>query len=220
MEKIQSQLIEEYLRLVLKANEITNLTRIDTYEEGMLLHVEDSLSGLPEMEEAPAGLYGDMGTGGGFPGVPLAIATGRETLLIDSVKKKTDLVQSMVDQLGIDSHVHTYHGRLEDLAKERKGGFSVLTARALSRFSSLMELASPLLGLKGRLICYKAQVSDEELEGVQSLETKLGMRFVSKRDFVLSDGQTERCIVVFEKIGEPEMRLPRKAGFAQKKPLC
>lgn len=83
-----------------------------------------------------------------------------------------------------------------------------------------MELASPLLGLKGRLICYKAQVSDEELEGVQSLETKLGMRFVSKRDFVLSDGQTERCIVVFEKIGEPEMRLPRKAGFAQKKPLC
>ena len=70
MEKIQSQLIEEYLRLVLKANEITNLTRIDTYEEGMLLHVEDSLSGLPEMEEAPAGLYGDMGTGGGFPAFP------------------------------------------------------------------------------------------------------------------------------------------------------
>ena len=76
-------LIVRHLNLVIKANETLNLTRIDTAEEGMLLHIEDSLTGLEEVSEAPSGLYGDLGSGAGFPGIPLAIATGRETVLID-----------------------------------------------------------------------------------------------------------------------------------------
>ena len=80
----EKQLIRKHLELVLEANETTNLTRIDTFDEGMLLHVEDSLAGLDEVKQAPPGLYGDMGTGGGYPGIPLAIMTKRETVLIDS----------------------------------------------------------------------------------------------------------------------------------------
>lgn len=216
----QEELMKKHLELVLKANQITNLTRIDTLEEGLVLHIEDSLAGLKEVEQAPDGLYGDMGTGGGYPGIPLAIATGRETVLIDSVRKKTDVLQGIVAELGLQHRVSAYHGRLEDLAKQKKESFSVLTARALSRFSSLLELASPLLKTNGRLICYKAHVTDDEIRGLSALENKLGMRHISSREFVLSDGVTSRCIVVFEKYKKPEMKLPRKAGDAQKKPLC
>ena len=72
----QRDLIEEHLRLVIDANEKINLTRIDSFDEGMLLHVEDSLAGLGELNQAPDGLYGDLGSGAGYPGIPLAIASG------------------------------------------------------------------------------------------------------------------------------------------------
>ena len=76
-----------YLDLILEANKRTNLTRITSREEAEVLHLEDSWVGLPEINRAPAGRYGDLGSGGGFPGVPIALATGRETVLVDSVKE-------------------------------------------------------------------------------------------------------------------------------------
>lgn len=216
---IDSTLIEKHLAMVLEANETTNLTRIDTFDEGMLLHVEDSLAGLEDMLKAPQGLYGDMGTGGGYPGIPLAIVTGRETFLIDSVRKKTDILQEIVHELGLQDFVTVYNGRIEDLAKQCAGEFAVLTARALSRLASLMELAAPLLRMKGQLICYKAQISEDELQQAIGLEEKLGLRLLSQRTFMLSDNITSRCIVVFEKVQDPTIKLPRKTGLAQKRPL-
>ena len=100
----EAELIDRYLDLILEANKTTNLTRIDSKEKAQLLHVEDSLVALPEINEAPEGLYGDLGTGGGFPGVPVAIMTGREAVLVDSVKKKVALVirfPLLVDELRI-----------------------------------------------------------------------------------------------------------------------
>lgn len=212
-------LIDRYLEAILEVNKTLNLTRIEDSEEARLLHVEDSLSGLEELKAAPDGLYGDLGSGGGFPGVPLAIASGRQTILVDSVKKKMAAVASVVDELGLASQINTYDGRIEDLAVERAGQFSALTARALSRLSVLMELASPLLKNGGHLICYKAQLSDEELEHALSLQKYLGMKLVSDRAFLLSDNETARRIVVFEKYKEPGLKLPRRVGLAQKKPL-
>ena len=215
----EKQLIRKHLELVLEANETTNLTRIDTFDVGMLLHVEDSLAGLDEVEQAPPGLYGDMGTGGGYPGIPLAIMTKRETVLIDSVRKKTDILKDIIKELGLSEQVEVFNGRLEELSWERPGAFSVLTARALSQMASLMELAAPLLALDGRLICYKANVSEEELQLATSLEEKLGMKMVARRKLTLSDGETERCIIAFEKYQDPAIKLPRKTGIAQKRPL-
>ena len=212
-------LIDRYLEAILEVNKTLNLTRIEDSEEARLLHVEDSLSGLEELKAAPDGLYGDLGSGGGFPGVPLAITSGRQTILVDSVKKKMAAVASVVDELGLASQINTYDGRIEDLAVERAGQFSALTARALSRLSVLMELASPLLKNGGHLICYKAQLSDEELEHALSLQKYLGMKLVSNRAFLLSDNETARRIVVFEKYKEPGLKLPRRVGLAQKNPL-
>ena len=212
-------LMQRYLDSILEANKVTNLTRITDGEQALLLHIDDSLVGLPEVDEAPSGLYGDLGSGGGFPGVPLALATGRKTLLVDSVKKKMAIVQSALDDLSLSEQISTSSERIEDLPLEYKEKFAVLTARALSKLVSLIELASPLLKKSGRLVCYKAQLSSEELEEALAVQDLVGMKMISQREICLSDGETTRTIVVFEKIGKPRIKLPRRIGLAQKQPL-
>lgn len=212
-------LMQRYLDSILEANKVTNLTRITDGEQARLLHIEDSLVGLPEVNEAPTGLYGDLGSGGGFPGVPLALATGRKTLLVDSVKKKMAIVQSALDDLSLSEQISTSSERIEDLPLEYKEKFAVLTARALSKLVSLIELASPLLKNGGRLVCYKAQLSSEELEEALAVQDLVGMKMISWCEICLSDGETTRTIVVFEKIGKSRIKLPRRIGLAQKQPL-
>ena len=212
-------LMQRYLDSILEANKVTNLTRITDGEQARRLHIEDSLVGLPEVNEAPTGLYGDLGSGGGFPGVPLALATGRKTLLVDSVKKKMAIVQSALDDLSLSEQISTSSERIEDLPLEYKEKFAVLTARALSKLVSLIELASPLLKKSGRLVCYKAQLSSEELEEALAVQDLVGMKMISQREICLSDGETTRTIVVFEKIGKSRIKLPRRIGLAQKQPL-
>lgn len=212
-------LMQRYLDSILEANKVTNLTRITDGEQARLLHIEDSLVGLPEVNEAPTGLYGDLGSGGGFPGVPLALATGRKTLLVDSVKKKMAIVQSALDDLSLSEQISTSSERIEDLPLEYKEKFAVLTARALSKLVSLIELASPLLKNGGRLVCYKAQLSSEELEEALAVQDLVGMKMISQREICLSDGETTRTIVVFAKIGKSRIKLPRRIGLAQKQPL-
>lgn len=155
MDDSSKQLIDRYMEQVLEVNKTLNLTRIEDSEHARLLHIEDSLAGLDELNQAPEGRYVDLGSGGGFPGVPLGIVSGRQTLLVDSVKKKMAAVQSILDSLGVSS-ISTYDGRIEELALQQAERFSVATARALAKLSVLMELSSPLLKKGGVLICYKA----------------------------------------------------------------
>ena len=215
----QQNLIKRHLELVIEANKTTNLTRIDSIDDAMLLHVEDSLVGLDELNEAPAGLYGDLGTGAGYPGIPLAIATGRKTTLIDARLKKTLVLDDIIEELGLSEQVTTYAGRAELLARTQSKRYVALTARALSKLSVLMELASPLLKRGGVLICYKAQVDEEELSNAKRIENLVGMAINSDRTLKLSDNETTRRIITFKKINEPKTKLPRQEGMAQKKPL-
>ena len=213
----QRNLLDEHLRLVLAANERTNITRITDWEQGQLLHIEDSLVGLPEVEDAPAGLLADIGSGAGFPGIPLAIVTQRNISLVESVGQKAALLEGFAEELGLCDRVRVYAQRVEEHVGEGIR-YAVVTARALSSLPSLMELASPLLQEGGRLVCYKATALEEELESALPLQEKLAMKFVSLREHTLSDGQTKRCIVVFEKHGEPLVKLPRTVGKAQRNP--
>ena len=210
--------LRDHLSLVIEANKTTNITRIDTWDSGWLLHVEDSLVGADEVSSAPTGALADLGSGAGFPGIPLAITTGRDVTLVESVGKKASLLTEFAAALGIDNHVQVYNGRAEQLASEQPGGFAVVTARALSSLPSLMELASPLLMQGGNLVCYKSSDIDEELAAALPIQEKLAMYYIGKRDVVLSDGETRRSIVVFKKDGEPLVKLPRREGQAQRKP--
>lgn len=216
---MQEKLIEKYLDLVLEANKTINLTRITDRSQAEILHIEDSLVALDEINACPEGLYADLGTGGGFPGVPVAISTGRRTILVDSVKKKVNTLASIIDELGLNEQIGVYAGRIEDLAKTNRGEFSLLTARALSRLVSLLELSSPLLKQGGRLVCYKANVSSEELEQALDIQSLVGMKLISDRSVLLSDGVTNRRILVFEKYRPEKIKLPRRVGLAQNNPL-
>lgn len=207
--------IEEYLKNILEVNKYINLTRISDFDQAKILLLEDSLAVLPELNEAPEGLYGDLGSGGGFPGVPLGIASNRDTLLIDSVSKKMNAVKDVISKMGM-SNISVYDNRIEELALERPKEFSVLTAKGLSKIPSLLELSSPLLENSGQLIALKSHV-EEEFDN-KELENKLGMRLIKEREYSLSDDQIFRKVYVFEKYKEPEVNLPRRIGLAQKKP--
>ena len=219
MNNKKESLINQYVRLVIKANERINLTRIIDKEQSRILHVEDSLSALPELNNAPQGLYADMGSGGGFPGAILAIESGRTTYLIESVKKKAAAVSEIIQRCGLTEQIHVCDKRIEAVACEMRGQFSVVTARALASLPSLVELASPLLCHGGILICYKSQNIEDEKKQAQDMSAQVGMKEKSTRKSVLSDKVTKREIVTYEKVGEPKISLPRKMGFAQKHPL-
>lgn len=215
---MERELLEKHLQLVIEANKITNLTRIDDVDRARILHIEDSLVALQEMEAAPRGEYADIGSGAGYPGIPLAIATARKTTLVDSVKKKAVLLESFVERLGLTSTVSVYGGRVEELAIERPKSFSVITARAFSSLASILELTNPLLQRHGQVICYKARIPQDEYDHAVELEELLGMRLISDRETMLSDDETYRRILVFEKEHTAKVKLPRRNGMAQRKP--
>lgn len=213
----QMELMQRHLELVIEQNKTLNLTRVSTLEAGKVLHIEDSLAGVQELLQAPQGAYADLGSGGGFPGITLSIATGRKVLLVDSVAKKMAAMERIARELGLQDSVETYAGRIEDLSIQRRGELSVLTARALTSLPSLIELASPLLAPSGHLICYKSAQYQDELDQACAIQQKVGMRYLSCRELELSDG-TPRTIILFEKAGEPQVKLPRRPGMAQKRP--
>ncbi len=214
----QRKLLDEHLRLVIEKNKTLNLTRITSWDKGQILHIEDSLLGLSAINQAPEGRYVDIGTGGGFPGIPLAITTGRETLLVDSVGKKVKALDSIIQDLTLEGCIETFNGRVEELAKTQPRSFAVVTARALSSLPSLLELSSPLLYKGGHLLCYKAQPNKDEVEQAILLEKKLGMKLITIFEGYLSDNQSHRILYVFEKIHDAEVSLPRRSGMAQRKP--
>lgn len=210
---------QNHLRMVIETNKSLNLTRIDTFEEGMLLHVEDSLTALPLFESAPEGWYLDMGTGAGFPGIPLALATKRKTVLVDARKKKVKVLNDFLQQLQIGDYVSAISERIEALPSMYKDKFAVITARALSQTSVLMEFATPLLLRGGWLICYKAQMAQQETDHLASVANTLGLTQIFSSKFLLSDNQTQRTLLVFQKTHKASIKLPRLNGYAQKHPL-
>ena len=142
---MHEDLLKRHLELVIEANKTTNITRISTWDEGMLLHVQDSLIGLPELNDAPEGLVCGYRIGCGISGDTVGNRK-REKDAPRRFSRQGKPLYLTVLLLNLDlSSVETYTGRIEDLAREHPGEFAVVTARALSRVSVLMEFASPLL---------------------------------------------------------------------------
>lgn len=210
--------IRSYLELVIEKNKELNLTRIDTEEKGMLLHIEDSLSCLDEFCNMD-GEFLDIGTGGGFPGVPLAIASNRTGVLIDSVQKKARAVQEMIEELGLNNQIQARGIRSEELALEVGERFTTIVARAVSSLPAVMELAAPLLVMDGELIALRGKEDEVDLEAIDTIAEKLGLETISKRHIYISETY-ERTIYVFKKVSQAMIKLPRRNGMAQKRPLC
>lgn len=208
--------LDAYLRKFLQANEAINLTSVTDYEQAKLLHLEDSLAIREPFLKYLDGKYVDIGSGGGFPGVPLGIISGADTLLVDSVQKKMKVVQQIIDELGIEN-IRTMGVRIEDLSKEHPEEFGIITARALTSIPSLLELSAPLLRTEGKLLAMKSKTI-ELYDEAEALD-KLGMRLIDDIEYHLSDNETYRRLFVFEKVKPMSIKLPRKTGLAQKRPL-
>ena len=215
----QNQLLDKHLQMVLEKNIALNLTRIESEQAAKVLHIEDSLSALEEINAAPNGIYIDIGSGAGYPGIPVAIATGRRTVLLEARKNKAEFLQSVVVNLGLEAQVEALHARAEEHALKNMYKAAVVTARAVAKLSVLMELASPLLNKGGYLVCYKGIPSEEELAHARGLEEATGLALISDRCFELEESAGTRHIVCFEKKKKGTIKLPRHIGFAQKKPL-
>lgn len=209
-----------YLDAIIEVNRSLNLTRITDPESGVRLHLVDSLLALPEVATAPAGPLLDIGTGGGFPGVPLCVATGRSGTLLDSVGKKARAVNAVLGELRIAEGVSAAPERAEEHARSHRGEYAVVTARAVSELPSLVELAAPLLSQGGMLIALKGSPAPEELERGRLVGSKVGMREVSIRRQELPGEHERRCIVSYERCGHSAIKLPRRTGAAQNTPLA
>lgn len=206
---------------VLEANKTTNLTAITDWDAAVRLHLLDSLSCLPEILDSPRGRVADLGSGAGYPGIPLALLLEeRSFTLVESVGKKARFLEGLIRDLDLESRVSVRAVRAEELALAEPGGFAVVTARALSSLPSLLELASPLLQESGRLIALKSNPGPEELESAQVAGGLTGMRARGQRNLVLPGGDEQRSILVYERHGKSSTRLPRRPGMAQRKPLA
>ena len=211
-------LLLDHLALVINKNHELNLTRITTPEEAIILHIEDSLSIYKEFSQRN-GAFCDVGTGAGYPGIPLGIVSERYGVLIDSVKKKARATQDFVDMLGLNSKLTVRGVRSEELCKDRGKSIDTVVMRAVSSLASLEEIASPLLKMGGQLVAMKGIISDNEYEQARRASRPLGMELVSYDEFTIGDGTYERSVVVFEKIDKPHVKLPRNPGMAQRHPL-
>ena len=215
----QYQSIEDYLNTMLEVNKSINLTRINSFKDSQILHIEDSLYALNYVKDAIPGDYADIGSGCGFPGVAIAIASGRDTFLIDSSRKKMNAVKGILEKIGQAKKIKTLAYRIEELPSEYIGRFSVVSARALSSLGSIIELATPLLKTDGIFIAYKAKLNEEEKVPDKKDLLKFGLKLEDIKEYKLSDGDTNRTLIVFTKINEPQIKLPRRNGLAQKKPI-
>lgn len=216
----QLSLLVRHLLLVIEKNKVVNLTRIVDPAEAVSLHIVDSL--LPLACDALSCVetqsFLDIGTGAGFPGVPLAIMTGMQGLLVDSVRKKTDAVNEFVGQLGL-SDVSATHTRIEQLPLDSPHRFDYAFARAVAQSNVLIEYATPLLMSHGKLVLEKAHLTEEELSHARAAARLCGLELVSRETFELPRDLGHREILIYEKVGKPKVKLPRRAGLAKSEPL-
>ena len=213
-------LLIAHLEAVLLQNKTMNLTSINNLEAGKVLHIMDSLAVLPEVNAAPEGTMADLGSGAGYPGIPLAITSGRDTTLIEANKKKARFLQGFLDAHDLSGKISVAAMRSEELAKSQRGKFAVVTARAVAELPILLELAAPLLIQGGHFLALKGKPDTEELVRGDTAAGAVGMEYLQTRDCSTSDSKTQRCVLVYKRTKEPSLDLPRRPGMAAKRPLA
>jgi 16S rRNA (guanine527-N7)-methyltransferase len=216
----QAQEMVLYLDELLEVNLSINLTRITVADDALRLHLADAALALPEVLEAPSGGMIDLGSGGGVPGVPLGIASGRPTVLLDSVAKKGSAVEALLARTLPGRPFSVVSDRAEDHARTHPEAYAVVVARAVASLPALVELASPLLMRGGVLVALKGDPLTEELESGNRVAKLVGFSALRTRPCLVPGGGEHRIIVSATKLGNSKVRLPRRNGLAQHNPLA
>ena len=213
-------LLLAHLDEVLEKDKKTNLTGIKDREAGKVFHILDSLAVLQELNSAPKGELVDLGSGAGYPGIPLAIVSGRKTTLIESNNKKAQFLSDFVNEHALGEQITVVSQRSELLEQKHRENYAVLTMRAVASLPSILELAAPLLMPGGHFIALKGNLSEEEFERGEKASSLLGMKLLEKRKYEISEEHSKRCVLTYERLAERGPIVPRRPGMATKRPLA
>ncbi|MCI8728094.1 MAG: 16S rRNA (guanine(527)-N(7))-methyltransferase RsmG [Hungatella sp.] len=212
----------QYYELLIKWNEVMNLTAITELEQVVTKHFVDSLSlaKIVDNLEDKISLI-DVGTGAGFPGIPLKIAFPEiKITLLDSLNKRVKFLDEVIGQLGLNE-IETVHGRAEDLGRDGKyrEKFDLCVSRAVANLSTLSEYCLPFVKKDGCFVSYKSGKVEEELGQAKGALKLLGGKIEDTISFCLPRDDGERCLVKIRKVENISKKYPRKAGVPGREPL-
>lgn len=219
-EKQMEQFLQ-YYELLVEKNKVMNLTAITEFDEVVEKHFLDSVSLTKQMDLHQPMKVLDLGTGAGFPGIPLKIVFPElEITLMDSLNKRVLFLQDVISSLQLEN-IEAVHGRAEEAAKNKKyrESFDLCVSRAVANISTLSEYCLPFVKIGGSFISYKSSTIEDELEDGKKGIAILGGKVKDVYKFTLPDSELQRSFVIIEKEKKTPKAYPRKAGTPSKEPL-
>lgn len=209
----------EYMNLLLEWNEKINLTAITEQNEIILKHFVDCLT-IQKYIENNNNIV-DIGTGAGFPGIPLAIMNNKNKfVLVDSLNKRINFLNDVKEKLELEN-VDAIHSRAEEFCQNKmyREKFDIAVSRAVANLSVLAEYLLPAIKVGGKVICMKGSKIDEELNDAKFALKELGGNVILREEFCLPGTDMKRNIIIVKKIKETPKKYPRKSGLPAKQPL-
>lgn len=211
----------KYGEILVEWNQKMNLTGIEEEKEVYIKHFLDSVAAVKKGYIKDGMSIIDVGTGAGFPGLPLRICLeNSKVTLLDSLNKRINFLSEVCTNINIDD-IELIHGRAEDFGKDEKyrEQYDIATARAVAGLPILMEFCVPFIKVGGYFVCLKGPNADTELEESRKAMEVLGLEFVEKIDVELPEIELKHNIVVFKKVNSTPAKYPRKAGKPVKTPI-
>jgi 16S rRNA (guanine527-N7)-methyltransferase len=224
---VQLEQFNTFYELLIQWNEVMNLTAITDFDEVCKLHFVDSVS-VNRYFDFSKSEYSviDIGTGAGFPGIPLKIVFPKLNItLFDSLNKRINFLNEVIEKCDLNKQgsIQTLHGRAEDFASAKNGSlrehFDIAVSRAVANMSTLSEYCLPYVKVGGKFIAYKSEKASEELQKAKGAIHLLGGKLSSVDEFTLPDSDINRTICIVDKVEPTSKKYPRKAGTPSKQPL-